>query len=226
LYSKLLGQNRDVPIRADFVVLDVGCGEGRYLLEKRQAGCRCYGVDISAAALLRLQQVDPAIKTHCGNLWDANFPDSFFDVINLSHVLEHVTEFSRLLSETRRILKPGGSLRVQVPNAASLSFWIFGKCWMPLDVPRHVYVFSIKNLKRLFEGAGFEIVNSRTLENSFSVIGSLFYTFNEWFGKKIELMRHERIWNNELVKLLFFPYSLFVNLFRIGDSVEFILKKR
>jgi hypothetical protein len=57
------------------------------------------------------------------------------------------------------------------------------------------------------------------------VIGSSFYVLNEVFGQRNELMRHERIWNNELLKFFLFPYAFFVNLLRIGDTVEFILKK-
>lgn len=225
LYSKLLGQNRDLPTGPFSRVLDIGCGEGRYLLEKRQTGAQCFGVDISEAALERLRKIDPTISTYCGNVWGAAYPDDYFDLVNLCHVLEHVIDINRLLAEIKRALKQGGLLRIQVPNAASLSFRIFGKYWMPLDVPRHVYVFSAGNLEALFKNAGLQIVSCRTLENSFSVIGSSLYVLNELFRRKIELMRHEHVWNNEFLKLLFFPYALLVNLFRLGDSIEFILKK-
>lgn len=226
VYSKLMRQNQDLPSQLGDKVLDVGCGEGRYLLEKKQEGAQCFGVDINKNALNRLRETDSNIAAFCGNIWDATFPDDFFDLINLSHVLEHVASVERFLTEVRRILKPQGKVRVQVPNVASLSFVLFQKYWMPLDVPRHVYAFSISNLKQLFNAVGFEVVKFRTLENSFSVIGSLFYVFNALFGKKVALMNYQSIWDHEILKFLLFPYSFAVNFFKMGDTAEFILKKK
>jgi SAM-dependent methyltransferase len=224
-YSKLLGQNRDLKCGLGSRVLDIGCGDGRYLLEKRSLGCQCFGNDIGEKALNRLREKVPEIETRCGNLWDVDFSQNFFDVINMSHVIEHVRDMDKLLIEARRIVKDDGLLRIQVPNAASVSFAIFGKFWMPLDVPRHVYTFSFPNLKRMFRDNGFEIVHARTVEGSFSVIGSIFYVVASLFKKEIPLMRHERIWDSEIIKLLFFPYAFVVNLLRVGDTAEFILRK-
>jgi SAM-dependent methyltransferase len=226
LYSKLLSQNKDLKVAPGSRILDIGCGDGRYLLEKRSLGCICFGNDISLEALRRLRENAPDIETRCGDLWEVHYPEKYFDAINMSHVLEHVGEIDKLLIELRRIVKDSGLLRIQIPNAASLTCAIFGKCWIALDVPRHVYVFSLTNLKKFFSDAGFEIVSSRTIENSFSVIGSFFYVFNALFKKKFELLHCERIWNNEVLKLLLFPYSLVVNLCKVGDTAEFVLKKK
>ncbi|MGH7197667.1 MAG: class I SAM-dependent methyltransferase [Candidatus Omnitrophota bacterium] len=225
LYSKILGQNRDLPAASGMNVLDVGCGDGKYLLEKRKSGADCFGVDISPKALARLRQKDPSIVTHCGHLWDAAFPADHFDVINFSHVLEHVTDIRRLLGEAKRVLKKDGRLRVQVPNMASLTRVLFGPCWMGLDVPRHVYVFSGHNLKALFRKTGFTIEKSRTLENSYSVLGSSVYVWNELSGKKHELEDLAHFWDSEWAKLALFPYAFIVNALGVGDVVEFIVRK-
>lgn len=46
------------------------------------------------------------------------FPDERFDLIVSSHVLEHVPEPSDALSETRRVLRPGGRYIFSIPGAA------------------------------------------------------------------------------------------------------------
>ncbi|MEI7752699.1 MAG: class I SAM-dependent methyltransferase [Candidatus Omnitrophota bacterium] len=217
--------NRELPVGPKTRILDIGCGDGRYLLERRTLGCECYGNDICEAALTRLKKAAPETDVRCGNLWEVDYTEKSFDVINLSNVMEHVKEINQLLAEARRIVKDDGLLRIQVPNAASLTFAIFRKHWMPLEVPRHVYVFSLKNLKRLFESAGFEVISSRTVEGSFTVLASVFFVLSTVVNKKIELMRYERIWNSEILKLIIFPYALIVNLLRLGDMAEFILKK-
>jgi 2-polyprenyl-3-methyl-5-hydroxy-6-metoxy-1,4-benzoquinol methylase len=147
-YSKILGLNRALKCAPGCNVLDIGCGDGRFLLESRANGCLCFGNDISRTALNRLRQIAPDIETRCGNLWEVGFSGDFFDVINLSNVIEHVPDIDKLLFEARRIIKPDGRLRVQVPNSASLTFAIFGKNWLALDVPRHVHIFSMRNIKK------------------------------------------------------------------------------
>lgn len=225
LYSKILGHNRNLPTQAGLRVLDVGCGDGAYLLSECQKGCECFGVDISKEALKRLKQRDSRINIYCGSLEGAHFSSDFFDVVNFSHVLEHVTNPKELLREIKRVMKPGAFLRLQVPNSASLAYKIFGPFWMGLDTPRHFYVFSRTNLKAFLENQGFRVVSFRTLENAYALIGSLLYVYNAIFKKKVEMAALSRIWDSEIIKIGAFPYALFVNLFNIGDSMEFVLKK-
>lgn len=49
------------------------------------------------------------------DLQDANLPDDSVDVILTPHVLEHVPDTGRALSEVFRILRPGGSMFLQIP---------------------------------------------------------------------------------------------------------------
>src|SRR5437870_11595841 len=86
----------------------------------------------------------------------ASFPESFFDAIRLSHVLEHLTDPQGTLREISRILKPDGLVYVTVPNTRSLNFWLFGKEWYSLDTPRHVISYSLSALKFLCDATGFD----------------------------------------------------------------------
>ena len=47
-------------------------------------------------------------------------PDSSWDWIVCNHVLEHVDDYQKALSELYRILKPGGTLIISFPILASL----------------------------------------------------------------------------------------------------------
>lgn len=225
-YSKVLGQNKDLPVFPGCRVLDVGCGEGRYLLEKRKTGSACFGVDINADALDRLRRSDPGIEIFCGNLWDAGYPSDYFDVINISHVLEHIPSFEKFLPELWRILKTNGRIRLVLPIVDALSPLLWGKIWIGfLDIPRHVFIYSVKNLKILLSKYGLKIVRWRTIENSYSMIGGCLSLWGALQHRTVDLMKSRRIWNSECLKLLFVPYALLVNWLRIGDMVEFILTK-
>ena len=75
-------------------------------------------------------------------LKDAHFENSFFDVIRLSHVIEHLPNPKATFREIHRILKPDGIIYLTVPNTRSLVFWLFRENWYALDAPRHVISYS------------------------------------------------------------------------------------
>ena len=55
------------------------------------------------------------------------------------------------------MVRAGGSIIVQVPNAASYQASIFGGDWFALDAPRHRYHFSPDRLRQLLHETGFEV---------------------------------------------------------------------
>lgn len=59
----------------------------------------------------------PAHK-HKGKCWDSGLPNETFDIIVTYHMLEHVphTRIERTIAEFNRIMKPGGTLRIEVPD--------------------------------------------------------------------------------------------------------------
>jgi len=137
-------------------VLDVGCGAGDRLEVFRRKGFDTYGVEISSAAghakeHLKLNVVE-------GDLFKAQYPGDFFDVITMHNVLEHVHSPRKLLQEISRVLKAKGCLIVQVPNIDSIQYRIFGKQWAAFDVPRDLSYFKPLLVTRLLENEGFQVL--------------------------------------------------------------------
>lgn len=140
-------------------VLDVGCGKGEGLEFLRAAGKEVWGVDVSPEAVQEAR--DRGLKVVEGDLEGAKFPDGFFDGVVLSHSLEHIHDPVGLLREVRRILKPGGSCFVEVPNIESPWFFLTRDRWHPLQVPLHLCHFSPATLGRALERAGFRVERLR-----------------------------------------------------------------
>jgi 2-polyprenyl-6-hydroxyphenyl methylase/3-demethylubiquinone-9 3-methyltransferase len=93
-------------------VLDVGCGGGLLAEELARLGSRVTGVDPSAASLAvaRDHSADAGLDvTYLRGSGEAlPLPDASFDIACCCDVLEHVRDLEQVISETSRVLKPGG----------------------------------------------------------------------------------------------------------------------
>jgi cyclopropane fatty-acyl-phospholipid synthase-like methyltransferase len=92
-------------------VLDIGCGNGRFVFYARPSCARVVGIDAGAHfASETLENVDLAR----GDVRLLPFADGSFDKAYSLDVLEHLSESGvhRMLSEARRVLAPGGKLFV------------------------------------------------------------------------------------------------------------------
>jgi SAM-dependent methyltransferase len=123
-------------------VLDVGCGAGYFsLMLVRQLGIApdaVLGIDIHPRARELGEQIGLRFETR--QLSEVG--ERSFDLISMSHVLEHVPDPRGYLVEAAKRLAPGGLLMISVPNALSLPARLMGKPWVCHSVPRHLYAFS------------------------------------------------------------------------------------
>jgi ubiquinone/menaquinone biosynthesis C-methylase UbiE len=140
--------------------LDVGCGSGIQLERMQALGWEVEGVDVDAAAVENARR--KGLKIHLGDLEGCKFPDDSFDAVTMSHLIEHVEDPQRLLRECHRILKPSGRLVLVTPNAQSWGHRIFRDRWRGLEVPRHIFVFTVSTLRHLAGSADFRTVDAST----------------------------------------------------------------
>ncbi|MGH9783203.1 MAG: class I SAM-dependent methyltransferase, partial [Terriglobia bacterium] len=138
--------------------LDVGCGRGDFLRQMKQLGWTVSGVEPDAAAAELARQSLNAPIFH-GTLEDAPLPESAFDAVCMSHVIEHLSDPLRTLRRCWELLKPGGKLSVVTPNSQSLAHRWFRKSWLALEPPRHLFLFSARSLRRVAEEAGFRVAS-------------------------------------------------------------------
>jgi SAM-dependent methyltransferase len=101
------------------LILESGCGTGRWMAYFERLGHRTVGLDDSLGPLAVAHAHDPALRLVRGDARRAPFADATFDVVFSAYVAEHFDdgplEFFR---EARRLLKPGGQLLVVVPYAS------------------------------------------------------------------------------------------------------------
>lgn len=151
----------DIPFRENGVLLDVGCGSGQFLAKMRGLGWEVYGVEVdNMAVAVAREKFD--LNVSSGTLKSAHFPDNFFDVVTLSHVIEHVDDPVGLLGECKRVLKEGGKIVITTPNINSLGHKWFGRFWRGIESPRHFFLFSLNSLELCTQKVGFDTVGIRS----------------------------------------------------------------
>jgi SAM-dependent methyltransferase len=139
-------------------LLDVGCGEGRFLWALDPARWRRTGVELSAETVARMAGRVPDLRLVAGDLDSPALEAGGFDVVTFWHVLEHLPDTPAVLARARDLLRPGGRLVVSLPNFASLQARLFRRHWYGFDdVPRHLHHFSPDSLARLLEAAGLAV---------------------------------------------------------------------
>lgn len=106
-------------------VLDIGSGNGLLLSILHELGHECYAIDWTEA----YKDQNPEIflegrvvfKKCFVEIEPFPFEDNFFDAVTCGQVLEHFTHTHlHAVREMNRILKPGGIVELDVPNAVDL----------------------------------------------------------------------------------------------------------
>jgi 2-polyprenyl-3-methyl-5-hydroxy-6-metoxy-1,4-benzoquinol methylase len=164
-------------------MVEIGCGPGFYLHGAKALGLKVRGLDLDGAAVefarneLGLLDVDRIPLEHVS--WA---PESA-DLVLLSQLIEHIPDPTDLLARVRRLLRPGGVLIVETPNARTLEHLprrrfldaapqlatdmpelgrlqryvvALRRPWSELDPPRHVRIYTAKGLATLLNRMGFE----------------------------------------------------------------------
>jgi SAM-dependent methyltransferase len=149
------GEFSNIPILVGGRFLDVGCGTGDHVATFSQFGMEAEGIEPSAFAAKKAQELGR--KVFCGTLQEAHYPDSQFDVVSMTHVLEHVPQPLEVLQECYRILKPDGILVIGVPNFDSLVFRIEGTLWGGLQLPTHLHHFRCGSLSKAANVCDFQV---------------------------------------------------------------------
>lgn len=138
-------------------LLDVGCGNGDFLAVAQCCGWAAVGVDPDPRAVEQARSRGlQAIPGGIDEIVQAESGESGFEVITLSHVIEHLHEPRHVLAQCLRLLKPGGRLWLETPNARAIGHHVFGSAWRGLECPRHLVLFDGPNLARTLMDAGFE----------------------------------------------------------------------
>ncbi|MDZ4848282.1 MAG: class I SAM-dependent methyltransferase [Pirellulaceae bacterium] len=163
-------------------LLDVGCGDGSFMIAAEQAGFQVFGTELAKEApRSRGLEVE---TTH--DKFDPSLP---FDVITLWHALEHFSDLDAILQGLRKQMHAEGCLLIAVPDARSFQARFFGSRWLHLDVPRHFWHFSRASLEKLLIRHRFDVVFLRASEFEYDLMGWVQSLLDGWLASPRGLMK-------------------------------------
>ncbi|EKO13516.1 class I SAM-dependent methyltransferase [Leptospira kirschneri] len=133
--------------------LDVGCAAGYFVDYMQSRGWDSYGIDIAQAPVkfaqdklkLKVEQVDFLE-------WKPTDP---FDLITLWASIEHLHKPKETLEKIYTHLKPGGRVILSTCRWGILAK-LQGPSWRYLNVPEHLYYYSLPGIVKLCRSLGFE----------------------------------------------------------------------
>jgi len=139
-------------------ILDIGCGYGYFIKMMENAGWAAVGIEPSSRTSGYAK--DKGLAVIETTIDDAEFPEESFDVITAFYVLEHLFDPLSAVRKIFMLLKPGGLTVLRVPNTTPIvKFLAIFKIKNNLyDLPFHLYDFSLKTIRLLFEKAGFSSI--------------------------------------------------------------------
>jgi SAM-dependent methyltransferase len=138
-------------------VLDIGCGGGSFVAALAAPNRGLYGIEPDPRAREAATAKGVTVFAGTAEAIPEEIRSQKFDLIILTHALEHCPDPRLAIANVRKLLAPYGLFYCEVPNCSAQHFQTFAEISEMLDVPRHIYFFTDKSLRSLFEAAGFVI---------------------------------------------------------------------
>jgi len=134
--------------------LELGCGAGFLLASAAARGFNGLGIEVDRNSLELCRE--RGVRVRSEDFLDfAACHQGQFDIVALSHVLEHIQAPVSWLKSIRRVLRPGGYVALAQPNHEGLVPRLFGRRWYAWDLARHCWHFTPMTLSRALREAGF-----------------------------------------------------------------------
>lgn len=193
--SYILPRNDIIELIKDFStpkkVLDVGCSIGTLGREIKKIfkNCEVSGIELfPEMANLAKNLIDKVVIGDVETLkLQTHFEPNYFDIIIFADILEHLKNPWKLLKEYNQFLRNDGIVIASIPNVrhySTIFSLVFLNYWpyrtRGINDFTHLRFFTIRNIKILFEEAGFKIIK---IKRKYRIIEapSIFNIFSRLF---------------------------------------------
>lgn len=178
--------------------LDVGAGHGHFCCIARGISptTELDGLDLS-------ESIDEArARGWIDRAYRGLFPDLAsdiakdernYDVVSMSHYLEHTRDPRAEIEAARTVLSRDGLLMIEVPDPQSRMGKLLGSFWVPWFQPQHQHLLSVHNLSEILQQNAFELVTvDRGAAHQKNDLTFFVFTFLNHIAKPVDLPWRKR----------------------------------
>ena len=157
-------------------ILEIGSADGTFLSLFKKNGWHIKGIELNDYMIKKAREKYNIVleKIH---ILDVDPEESSFDVISLSHVLEHMPDPVTILTHCKKLLKPSGLIFIELPYSPLSGDTTQEKLSEYLDTT-HLFNFRPKSMTKLITKSRLELIS----------IDRFFYTFPVVFKKSSEFV--------------------------------------
>eukprot|EP01136_Pigoraptor_vietnamica_P016531 Opistho-1_new@60585 len=142
---------KDLGAKYDDAILDIGTGNGSLLSRLFQVGfTNLTGID----PFINESQDHGSIRILKKDIYEVT---EQYDIVMMHHSLEHMFEPQKVLTQAMQITKPGGAVMIRIQIMGNYGWQTYGVYWCGIDAPRHIFIPSAKQMRKLAEDAGFTV---------------------------------------------------------------------
>lgn len=145
-----VAQQRWTKLMSGMRVLDVGCANGAFVAFAATCGARAEGIEVNSLMAAWARE-----RTSCPIYASLDVVTGPYDIVTLHDVIEHFQAPDLVCRRIREIIRPGGRLIIDTPDADDPRFAELGMNWHHLKPREHLWFFTEQSLRQLVARAGF-----------------------------------------------------------------------
>jgi len=141
------------------LLLDIGCAYGPFLVAAKEEGFSPFGIDPAQDAVRYVQETldIPAVQGFFPNCQLPATRSPLYDVVTLWYVIEHFRDPAAVLTEIKKLLKPGGIFAFSTPSFSGISGRKSLSKFLKNSPTDHFTIWSPKMCKKALAFAGFKV---------------------------------------------------------------------
>ena len=206
-------------------ILDMGCGQGDFLVEAKKRNWNVYGTEYSEAAV-KLCEARGITMCH-GDLNKDIFPGIDFDVITSFEVIEHINTPQEMLKVVDNKLKKEGLFYCTTPNFNALLRYFEKEDFKMIVYPEHISFYTKKSLQFLGNKYGFKTLKTLTtgidLGRLMALIKSKKVSENPTYKENIKVTNEnirDLAGSNRFIGMIKGIINFFLTLLGKGDTLK------
>jgi ubiquinone/menaquinone biosynthesis C-methylase UbiE len=157
-------------------VADLGCGSGVFTNLLHRRGFAAVGLDLSSRLVALGQAKYPDVTFLEGDVEHLPFPDASLDGILLSGLLHHLPDPARCVTETFRVLRPGGSFAAFDPNRMNPFMYLYrdrsSLLYSSVGVTENERPLLARQISAVFKSTGFKVDTDYISDLSYRYLAS------------------------------------------------------